>query len=126
MRAPRGEDDMNVPSTVKPEKIASRSAALSSADRRTKERKRQRLVDGFVSSARTPTPRPCTVCDMSLGGSRIELWGNDAKPLLPGDRITLYIPGDRKEVDAEVRWRKDKTMGLKFTSPFRAPTRRYS
>jgi hypothetical protein len=63
---------------------------------------------------------------MSAGGSRIEIWGDDTKPLLPGDRVTLYVPSDRKEVDAEVRWRKEKMVGLKFTSPFRTPTRRYS
>lgn len=93
-------------------------------DRRAKDRKRQRLIDGFVSSSRMPTPRPCTVCDMSSGGSKVELW-NDGRSLISGDRVTLYIPADRKEVDAEVVWRKENAMGLRFTSAFRTPTRQY-
>lgn len=103
-----------------------RTASPKPADRRGKERKRQRLIDGLVVSSRPPTLRPCTICDMSAGGSRVELWQDSAKPLLPGDRVTLYIPSDRREVDAEVRWRKDRAIGLMFKSPFRLPTRRYS
>lgn len=95
------------------------------SNRRGKERKRQRLIDGFVASARFRTPRPCRVCDMSPGGARIEIWGEHDQPLRPGDRITLYIPTDRKEVDAEVRWRKESTLGLKFMSALRDPTRPY-
>jgi hypothetical protein len=94
------------------------------ANRRVAQRKRQRLIDGFVSSARMPT-RPCTVCDMSSTGSRVELWGDNAKPLLFGERVTLYIPSDRQEIDAEVVWRQANVMGLRFTSAFRAPTRPY-
>jgi hypothetical protein len=93
-------------------------------NRRAAQRKRQRLIDGFVSSRRMPT-RPCRFCDMSATGSRIELWGKEATPLTMGDRVTLYIPSDGKEIDAEVRWRKANVMGLRFTSGFRAPTRRY-
>lgn len=95
------------------------------SDRRGKERKRQRLIDGFVASARFRPPCPCRICDMSPSGSRIELWGAHVQILLPGDRITLYIPTDRKEIDAEVRWRKDSTFGLQFKSAFRAPSRPY-
>ncbi len=102
-----------------------RKPSPNPSDRRGKERKRQRLIDGFVASARIRPPRPCRICDMSAGGSRIEVWGEHAHPLLPGDRITLYIPTDRVEVDAEVRWRKDTTVGLQFKSPFRAPSRPY-
>lgn len=94
-------------------------------ERRAKDRKRQRMIDGFVSSGRAPTPQPCTVCDMSSGGSKVQLW-NDKARLRPGDRVTLYIPGDRQEVDAEVAWRKENFMGVRFTSPFRAPSRQYS
>jgi methylthioribose-1-phosphate isomerase len=63
---------------------------------------------------------------MSATGSRIELWGDETRPLLTGDRITLYIPSDRKEIDAEVRWRKSSAVGLRFTSAFRTPTRTYA
>jgi hypothetical protein len=103
---------------------ASRAETPRARERRSKDRKRQRLVDGFISSGRMP-PQPCTVCDISAGGSKVELWNDLSKLLQPGDRITLYIPVDRQEVNAEVRWRKENTAGLKFTSTFRAPTRPY-
>jgi hypothetical protein len=94
-------------------------------ERRTKDRKRQRLVDGFIASGRIPKPRLCTVCDMSAGGAKIELWDDTFKTLRVGDRITLYIPVDRAEIDAEVRWRKENAVGLRFISKFRPPTRAY-
>ena len=101
------------------------SVVHAPADRRTRNRKRQRLVDGFILSVHTPTPRPCTVCNMSVSGSKIELWNDSARALWPGDVVTLYIPVDGKEVDAEVRWRRDSAIGMRFISPFRDPTRPY-
>jgi hypothetical protein len=103
----------------------SRAETRKPAERRAKERKRQRLVDGFITSALMPTPRPCTVVDMSSGGSKIELWTDCSGQLRPGDRVTLYIPVDRQEVDGQVRWRRNNAIGLQFSSPFRPPTRRY-
>jgi hypothetical protein len=90
-------------------------------NRRAAERKRQRLIDGFILSDSMPT-RPCTICDLSATGSRIELWGDAAKLLRPGDHLTLDIPSDGKEIDAEVRWRKADVMGLRFTSAYRTRT----
>jgi hypothetical protein len=104
---------------------AQRTPAASPAgpvNRRRAERKRQRLIDGFLIAKGMPK-RPCTVCDMSATGSRVEVWSDASRPLLPGDRVTLYIPGDRKEIDAEVRWRKANAMGMRFTSTFRSATR---
>lgn len=103
----------------------SRAETRKPAERRVKERKRQRLVDGFITSALVPTPRPCTVIDMSAGGSKIELWADCCGQLRQGDRVTLYIPVDRQEVDAQVRWRRNNAIGLQFSSPLRAPTRSY-
>jgi PilZ domain len=93
-------------------------------NRRAAARRRQRLIDGFVFTERLQT-RPCTVCDMSATGSRIEVWGNGTQSLQPGVLVTLYIPSDRQEIDAEVRWRKANVMGLRFASAFRDPTRSY-
>jgi hypothetical protein len=95
------------------------------AERRAMTRRRQRLIDGFVFSARVPTPRPCTVCDMTAKGSKVQIWNDDARPLLLGECVTLYIAGDRKEVDGEVIWRRENAMGVRFTSAFRAPKRPY-
>jgi len=115
---------MNLRDRAKQGPEPGRTENFKPADRRAAARKRQRLIDGFVSSGRMPT-RPCTICDMSSTGSKVELWDDNAKPLLPGDRVTLYIPGDCKEIDGKVVWRKANAMGLRFTSAFRAPTRRY-
>jgi PilZ domain len=101
-----------------------RAEPAKPADRRIAERKRQRLIDGFVSSSRMP-PRPCRICDTSSTGSKVELWSDHDKPLRPGERITLYIPADRKEIDGEVVWRKANAMGVRFTSGYRQPTRSY-
>jgi PilZ domain len=101
------------------------SKSPARAGRRAAMRKRQRLIDGFVSSDNM-SRRTCTIRDMSSIGSRVEIWSDDAsKRLLPGDSVTLYIPSDRKEIDAEVRWYRANVMGLRFTSPFRDPTRPY-
>jgi hypothetical protein len=96
------------------------------ASRRSIERKRQRLMDGLICSERMPAPRPCTICDMTDRGAKVELWTSDSKPSRPGDRITLYVTGDRKEVDGKVVWRKENFMGLRFMSEFHAPTRQYN
>lgn len=93
------------------------------ANRRVAERKRQRMIGGFISSSHVP-PRPCKICDMSSTGSRVELW-SDHKPVLPGDSVTLYIPADGKEIDGEVVWRKSNAIGVRFTSAYRDPTRQY-
>jgi PilZ domain len=108
---------------TKPGSEISRTDSANRANRRAAERKRQRMIDGFIASARRPT-QPCTICDMSSTGSKVELWNDDAKPFGFGDRVTLYIPGDRKEIDCEVRWRKAKAMGLRFTSAVRGSRRR--
>lgn len=93
------------------------------ANRRSAARKRRRLIDGFVWSS-SILKRPCTVRDMSETGIRIELWEGDTASLQPGDNVTLLIPSDGIEVDAEVRWRKANVMGMRFTSDFRTLNRR--
>jgi hypothetical protein len=55
----------------------------------------------------------------------VQIWNDDARPLLLGECVTLYIAGDRKEVDGEVIWRRENAMGVRFTSAFRAPKRPY-
>ncbi len=84
------------------------------ASRRVAKRRRQRLIDGFVSSDRMST-RPCTIRDLSATGSKIEFWGENVRRLLSGQRVTLYIPSDRTEIEAEVMWREANVMGLRFT-----------
>jgi hypothetical protein len=118
----RAEDAMNLRKSAQRNHEPGHTGNAMLINRRTAERKRQRLIDGFLISKGKPR-RPCTVCDMSATGSRVEVWNDGAKPLLPGERVTLYIPSDRKEIDAEVRWRRSSAVGLRFTSVVRAPSR---
>jgi hypothetical protein len=87
-------------------------------------RKRERLSDGFVTSERMIAPRACTLRDLTAFGCRIDIW-DDLSPRLLRGGLTLYIIADRKEVDCELMWRRDRAIGLKFTSPFREPGRSY-
>jgi hypothetical protein len=121
----RPEGAMSLWDRAKPGAEPSPFECPKPVERRTKDRKRQRLVDGFIASSRMPKPRLCTVCDMSAGGAKIDLGHDTSTTLRPGDRLTLYIPVDRAEIDAEVRWRKENAIGLRFTSRFRPPTRAY-
>ena len=118
----RPEDAMSQRDHTRHAPESGRTKSPGPANRRAAERKRQRMIEGFISS-RTVTG-PCTICDISSTGSKVALWNDSAKPLLPGHRVTLYIPADRKEIDGEVVWSKWPAAGLRFTSAFRKPTRR--
>jgi hypothetical protein len=88
-------------------------------------RKRQRLQDGFVVSKGMLAPRACTLRDMTALGGCVDIWDQAVKADLLRGQVTLYIPADRMEVDCSVIWRRENTLGLKFVSAFRAPTRSY-
>ena len=88
-------------------------------------RKAQRLQEGFVWSERMLTPRACSIRDASATGARVDIWDETVKPSLLGGDLTLYFCGDRNEVDCSAMWRKGHSIGLRFTSRFRPPTRRY-
>jgi hypothetical protein len=105
--------------------VISKNSNAASGSERGLVRKKQRMMDGFISSDGMLAPRACTIWDMSPLGGKVELWNNDIKSSVLGDSVKLYVTGDRKEVDCKVMWRKDNSMGLKFTSGFHAPTRRY-
>ncbi|HYD15945.1 MAG TPA: hypothetical protein VEA77_06055 [Hyphomicrobium sp.] len=101
-------------------------SASNDTGNRMLTRKRQRLQDGFVVSAGMLVPRACTLKDMTPLGGQVEIWDHTVKADLLRGRVTLYIPGDRQEVDCAVMWRRDNALGLKFVSQFRPPTRNYS
>lgn len=105
-----------------------RSAAAASPDdrpRRSLERKRQRLLDAFVASEGMITARACTVVDLTALGAAIQIWDANVKSSLISGNLLLYIPSDNREVPCTVQWRRDGKLGLKFSGPFRAPTRSY-
>lgn len=89
-------------------------------------RKRQRLMDGFLVSEGMLAPRACTVRDMTALGATVDIWDTGIKASLLHGTVTLYIPGDRKEVDCAVVSRKEGSLGLKFLGRFRERTRKYA
>ncbi len=92
---------------------------------RAMTRKRMRLLDGFIVTDGMLKPRACTLRDVSALGACVEIWDDAVKPALLRDRLTLYIPSDGKEVDCDIVWKRKNAIGLKFSSAFRAPRRKY-
>lgn len=87
-------------------------------------RRRERLSEGFISSERMLTPRPCAIRDMTLLGCRVDLW-EDIHPSMLQDGVTLYSLKDRKEADAEVVWHRGVSLGLRFRTGLRETKRTY-
>lgn len=88
-------------------------------------RKRQRLQDAFIVSDKMIKPRACTLLNMTHLGGAVEIWDDTLKDGLLNGEVTLYLPADRKEVVCAVKWRRENSVGLKFVSPMREPTRGY-
>lgn len=109
-----------------PARKAKRPGANKGSDARRVSRQRKRLMEGFVVSDGMLTPRACTLRDISALGACIVIWDKSVKPALLRQGLTLYIASDRKEVDCAVMWQRDGAIGVKFTSPFRAPSRVYA
>lgn len=93
---------------------------------RTTASKPQRMKDGFLWAEGMISPRPCTIRDMTVLEAEIALWRDDIKPSLLSGPLKLYSCADGKEVDCSVAGRKGDTLGLRFTSAFHAPSRRYA
>lgn len=104
---------------------AGKQAGDDLASKRTLVRKRQRLQDAFIVSEKMIKPRPCTLLDMTPLGGAVEIWDDTLKAGLLTGEVTLYLPADRKEVVCAVKWRKENSLGLKFLTPMREPTRAY-
>ena len=107
-------------------KTSKRPAAKKGGEARSVTRQRKRMMEGFVVSDGMLTPRACTLRDISALGACIVIWDQSVKPALLRQRLTLYIASDRKEVDCTVMWQRNNAIGVKFTSPFRAPSRVYA
>ena len=93
---------------------------------RTTASKPQRMKDGFLWADGMLTPRPCTIRDMTVLEAEVSLWHDDIKPSLLRGPLKLYSCADGKEVDCTVAGRKGDALGLRFTSKFREPSRRYA
>jgi hypothetical protein len=102
----------------------SRKTEKSPFERETAE-KPQRMKDGFLWADGMIAPRPCTIRDMSALEAEIALWNDDIKPAFLRGPLKLYSCADGKEVECRVAGRQGEKLGLRFTSGFHAPSRRY-
>lgn len=86
----------------------------------------RRMKEGFLWGESLIMPRPCTIRDISPLTAQIVLWHDDIKPQLLARPLKLYSSSDRKEADCMVAGRENNILTLRFTSAFRAPTRKYA
>jgi len=70
----------------------------------------------FVRIAGYRLNLPCRIADMSATGARLILTDTKADHL--PDRIIIAF-SDRTEIDAEIRWRRERECGVRFVSFFR-------
>jgi len=83
---------------------------------------RQRVLKGgIVAFNNRHSTLPCTVRDVSDAGARLRLDGSMNAP----DTFDLIIELDGLEASCDVRWRRDKELGVRFVSaPQRLAPRR--
>lgn len=98
-------------------------------DGRLALRKKQRLIDGYVWSDNMLVARGCSVRDLSAVGALVDLW-QDKKVTTMREapiprQVVLYIVPDQLEIDCDVTWRKDYSLGLRFNGKFRKASRLY-
>jgi hypothetical protein len=86
----------------------------------------QRLKDGYLWCESMIMPRPCTIKDMSPLTAKVDIWQDDIKPHLLARPMKLFSSADQKEADCVLAGRNGTELSLRFTSPFRAPTRKYA
>jgi hypothetical protein len=60
-----------------------------------------------------------------VSGARVELSTGPAKADMLQGPLTLYFAADKQEIDCDVIWRAGASIGVRFTGPYRPPTRRY-
>lgn len=85
----------------------------------------RRMKEGYLWGDSLIMPRPCTIRDLSPLTAQIVLWHDDIKPQLLTRPLKLFSSPDHKEADCVVTGRENNILSLRFTSAFRAPTRKY-
>ena|SRR5262245_53357481 len=106
--------------------LGRKRAKVSDDLNRSTVRKKQRMTDGFIWSESMLKPRACTIKDMSALGAQVDIWNEEIKASLLNGPLKLYSSSDRQEVDCKMTWRKGNSAGLRFTSGFHEPTRKYA
>ena len=88
-------------------------------------RKSQRFQQGFIWSDRMAFSKPCSIRDVSMTGTRVDLYNAAVKSHLLAGIVTLYFPADDREIDCRVMWRTGRSVGLQFVGSYRPATRLY-
>ncbi|MGD9806738.1 MAG: PilZ domain-containing protein [Hyphomicrobiaceae bacterium] len=95
--------------------VAPPSGAEVGVEERRAPRKETK-AHGFVRVRGYRMNLPCRILDMSATGARLQF--NDANAHHLPDRIIVAF-SDHTEIDAEIRWRKERECGVRFVSQFR-------
>lgn len=85
----------------------------------------RRVKEGYLWGESFIMPRACTIRDMSPLTAEIVLWHDDLKPHLLARPLMLFSSLDGKEAECRMASRQGNLLSLRFTSAFRAATRRY-
>ncbi|MGE0766234.1 MAG: PilZ domain-containing protein [Hyphomicrobiaceae bacterium] len=100
--------------------IQSRGIRKAAARERTEDyrhsSRRESTGQGFVRVPGFRLNLVCRIIDISPTGARLAFTDTNINHL--PDRFVLAF-GDRTEIDAEIRWRKDLECGVRFLSFFR-------
>lgn len=114
------------PRSSRPKRSSPAASRDSSPKDQVEERRAPRRENGGRGFVRLPGYRmnlPCRIADISATGARLVFAEVNAHHL--PDRIVIAF-SDRTEIDAEIRWRKEKECGVRFMSffrPLQAPSR---
>lgn len=100
--------------------VRTRPRASDGPCKRSSTRK-QTSLPGLLTFPNMRLQVPCTISDMSGSGARLTLSPGTTRDLgdldhLP-DRLTLHLRADRMQVDCEVRWRHQSSLGVRFLAP---------
>lgn len=102
-----------------------RSLSKKAEERRLGIRRPQRMSQGYIRSEVMASSKPCSIRNISTSGARIDVLSDTIKTHALLDGITLYFAAERREIDCEVMWRKERSIGVRFVGPYRTPTRKY-
>lgn len=110
---------------AQPDAVRGGGERSSGRERRIAQRRAQRFVEAYLWSDRMAASKPCNVRNLSITGARIDLLGGPVKPDLLTGTLTIYFPGEKREIDCEVMRRVGKSLGIKFVGAYREPSRKY-
>lgn len=91
-------------------------------DERRFSRRRTAEARAFIFAPGLTEPQPCLVKDQSTTGARVRLDPTGKDHVAIGEipeNFTLVLQLDRVSLDCNVAWRREKSLGVRFTSPAR-------